>query len=499
MKKYLLGCFFLVASTLSLAGEKKCVPIDVPNPATQKACPEGFKGLQFKRTIVTCPDGKVKESDDFDKSQCVPIGGSQVDKCKINPSLCMEKPSPLGCPPGKHWTLEGLPYAHCVSDDPICPWGTTLVRNSIGEPSCKPNTCPSNKVLQGDGITCACPASTPYWDGAKCTSPPCANYTTETTQACPNNMPGSIVIRDTYNCNNSLVSSVELSNTCRNVLCPPPQVVYDPCPNGQTGQVVTTQSYTVENGRCVPNIIKDTSRCTNSTVNCPSDTVQYSACPAGQTGQVRAVTTYTGQWCSPSTTYDSSGCANIIQPQPTNCPATSIQYGTCPNGQSGQTRITTTYSGASCTPNTSTDTSNCIANCQSSTSTETSMCDSGFKGTKSRVVSVNSCTGTTYGSWDISGCLPDAPTQSCQPDGDWTGTFTQNYYDGRKILTGVTFVGCSGAEIVGREGDTTLLNCGYIWNGGGMEYPEIPTGKYPPGVISTGSKLSRCTNGSWTR
>lgn len=80
--------------------------------------------------------------------------------------------TPHNCPGSKHWVTLGTGIAHCVLDDFVCPMAQHLVHDAIGNPSCVSNTCPSNQVLQGDGVSCACPASLSVWNGSSCVAPP---------------------------------------------------------------------------------------------------------------------------------------------------------------------------------------------------------------------------------------------------------------------------------------------------------------------------------------
>lgn len=277
----------------------------------------------------TCPDGKITDGLTFDYSNCKPAGREAVDvnatDCSITPTAvgCMAVPTLSGCPTGKHWSLAGNKIAHCVNNDPVCPWGTSLTHDFMGEPSCIANTCPSNQVLQSDGISCACPASLPVWNGSSCVVPVCNSYISNVNAYCPAGQTGYITNQNTYDCKNNLLSSTEIANTCATpVSCPGPTTQFTACPSGQSGQMLVTTSYTMTNGTC-----------------------------------------------SSSLTTDTSGCS--IVPTPPTSPS-----------------------------------------CQSSTTTETAACDPGYTGTKSRSVTINSCTGTSYGDWDRSLCV-----QSSCPNG----------------------------------------------------------------------------------
>ncbi|WP_395009105.1 hypothetical protein [Undibacterium sp.] len=333
------------------AADTQCTPINMINTASQKPCGDGYSGLMFKRTIVTCPDGRVTQSPEYDRSQCVPNtgNGGYVNPCIANPALCMGKPKVLGCPPGKHWTMEGLPYAHCVSDDPVCNWGESLKKDAIGEPiGCFPNTCPSNQVLQADGISCACPVGT-SWNGTMCV-PPIVTCPADSTSvsACPAGQTGQITTTTTYAVvNGACVPSTSSSNNCQVITCPADSTSVTACPAGQTGQITTTTSYSVVNGACAPST-SSSNNC--QVITCPANSTSVSACPAGQTGQITTTTSYSvvNGACTPSTS-SSNNC------QALTCPANTTSFSACPAGQTGQIATTTFYviENNSCTPYTS--------------------------------------------------------------------------------------------------------------------------------------------------
>lgn len=405
------GLLFASSSSFANQGDRTCTPINMINTASQKPCGEGYSGLMFKRTIVTCPDGKVTQSPDYDRSQCVPNtgNGGYVNPCIANPALCMGKPQVLGCPPGKHWTMEGLPYAHCVSDDPVCGWGESLRKNAIGEPiGCFPNTCPSNQVLQADGISCACPPGD-VWNGAMCITPIVTCPADNTTySSCPAGQSGQVETTTTYAVVNGACqafTTVDTSN-CNAVVTPPtcPQDTSEAvsCSAGYSGQAYKNTSYSVVNGACQPSISIDNSGCVKDPIPCPSDSSSSSACPAGQSGSIVTTTSYSlvNGSCQASTSV-SNTCASI------SCPSDSSSSSACPGGQSGSIVTTTTYSvvNGSCQANTSVSNS-CIA-CVNSTTTETQSCPAGQTGSQTRQATTNSCTGaTSYTSWDSSGCKP---------------------------------------------------------------------------------------------
>jgi hypothetical protein len=92
--------------------------------------------------------------------------------CTLTPDRCGSEVVPPNCPAGRLWSLVGSGVAHCVNVNPVCSWGYSLKHDSLGHPSCVQNTCPSNMVLQGNGISCGCPAHLPIWNGASCVAAP---------------------------------------------------------------------------------------------------------------------------------------------------------------------------------------------------------------------------------------------------------------------------------------------------------------------------------------
>lgn len=104
-------------------------------PAGPVACDAGYTGKKFPMRTKTCPDGKITDGLTFDYSNCKPAGRENVDlnatDCSITPTAvgCMPVPTLSGCPVGKHWTLAGSKIAHCVNNDPVCPWGTSLTHD----------------------------------------------------------------------------------------------------------------------------------------------------------------------------------------------------------------------------------------------------------------------------------------------------------------------------------------------------------------------------------
>ena len=160
-----------------LVAASTCTPYSIPIQSTVKDCGPGLYGSMYKTTTKVCPSGEVKESTDFDTSNCrqPPTGGGFVTaaaRCRLTPGACASTPMASDCPVGQKWSLEGTGVAHCVDDDPTCPWGTSLTHDAAGHPSCGAIACPGNQVLQGDGKTCGCTVGT-TWNGFTCVPPSC--------------------------------------------------------------------------------------------------------------------------------------------------------------------------------------------------------------------------------------------------------------------------------------------------------------------------------------
>lgn len=152
-----------------------CEPYKIPIASTITACDNGMMGSKFRTMTKECPSGAVIESREFDTSNCTapapaPGAVNSINKCAVNPDACAPAISTSNCPSDSYWTLKGSGIAHCVKNDPVCPWGTSLAHDFLGNPSCEANTCPSGQVLQTDGKSCACPGTT-VWNGSSCVQP----------------------------------------------------------------------------------------------------------------------------------------------------------------------------------------------------------------------------------------------------------------------------------------------------------------------------------------
>ena len=278
-------------------------------------------GSKYKTMTKICPSGEVAESSEYDTSGCqtTPTGSNGTmtpeARCRLTPGACANAPIPAACPAGRKWTLAGSGIAHCVDVDPVCPWGTSLTHDRLGNPSCVANTCPSNQVLQADGKSCGC-SSGLVWNGSSCVAPTptCSEgVKTTSTAACPYG--GTKYYNETTT-----------------------------CPAGAYGAPSTSGAW-------------DTSQCAAQPVTCtPSSYTESAGCSTSGT-QYRNVSTTcpSGAYGSPSTAYgawDTSNCDAACSP-------TQSTYATaCGSGFSGTKYVTTYYSCPSGS-STSEDTSGC--------------------------------------------------------------------------------------------------------------------------------------------
>lgn len=306
-------------TTFAQTAPASCTPYSIPIQSTVTQCGSGMTGSKYKTMTKTCPGGEVKESTDFDTSGCRTAStGSNGTltaeaQCRLTPGACAYTPIASNCPAGRKWTLMGSGVAHCVDEDPVCPWGTSLTHDKLGNPSCVQNTCPSNQVLQADGKSCACPSGT-GWNGSSCVAPTCFEGTATTgSQACT--WGGTQYYRETTT-----------------------------CPSGAYGAPSKTGYW-------------DTSGCAPQPVTCtPSAWTESAACGSGMTGnQYRdhQTTCPSGQYGSPSYY---TGPWNTSACQATCSPSNSTYGTSCGTGYSGTKYITTYYtcpSGSYQTENTS--------------------------------------------------------------------------------------------------------------------------------------------------
>jgi hypothetical protein len=260
------------------------------------ACDAGYTGQKFTVTTKTCPDGWpngiIKTTSTFNTNQCKK--NQEIFKgdrtCELTPSACAQEPSAPGCPANMHWTLTGSSIAHCVQNDPGCGWGTSLVHDGLGNPSCVANTCPANQVLQSNGSSCACPSGT-AWNGSSCIAlpPPCMPSAVNSGNvACGAGFTGSKHGVTTTSCPGSVVTFAWDTSACLPIAVPPPCT--PSAVNGGNvacGAGFTGSKFLVTTNACPGNIISSVwnssacspitppSVCTNGAANFPTCTLYF--------------------------------------------------------------------------------------------------------------------------------------------------------------------------------------------------------------------------------
>lgn len=446
--KILLRTILLFAALVGMSNARaaNCVPYSIPIADTVMACGQGLIGSKYKTRSLECPKGNIVESTAYDTSDCrpvppAPLAVNTVSKCVVTPDACAALPSAMACPPGTHWTLAGSGVAHCVQDDPVCPWGTSLTHDTLGNPSCIANTCVSNKVLGSDGISCICPASLPVWNGSSCTAPvvSCvADAVPQSPVACGAGFSGTKF--------RTLVTS---------------------CPSGPYG--APSSSLTAY----------DTSGCTPLAVTCSPGSVDLSpvACGSGFTGtkfRTETTTCPSGPYGSPSVStsgYDTSSCG-------------------CANGASNYPTCTPPVV---CTPTSSTTSASCGSGFTGTKYTTTAtFCPSGTSST----VDTSAC-GCANGALDYPTCSAVPADPKC-PAEEWRGSFTTAYSTKKgPILLGYIYVGCYGPTTEGVAGEKSPMACGYVFSDADWTSPEgAPPG---PDFVQEWVKQSVCKSGAWTK
>lgn len=327
--KFIVSVLTLFAITFLGAAPAQaaiCTPYTVPVQSTIVNCGPGFVGVKYKTSTLNCATGKVTVSAEYDTSGCATasMSGGQLAsamKCALTPDACAAVPVVQGCPIGQHWTLAGTRTAHCVPDDPVCGWGTSLIHDATGIPSCQTNTCSGGKVLQADGISCACPTNTVLSNGICVPTPPtCIASVVTNSAACTGGQTGTMTQTKTTS-----------------------------CPGGQYGTPSVTYS------------AWNTSSCVTPAVTCTSSTTSESgSCPTGYTGsKYRSVYTScpAGSYGAPSVSY-SGWTDNCVAPAPVCTTSTNSVTAACGTGFTG-TRVITTTTLCPSGSTTSEDTSGC--------------------------------------------------------------------------------------------------------------------------------------------
>lgn len=211
---------WLSASASAQSAPAACTPYSIPIQSTISECGPGLTGTKYKTLTMQCPSGVLTRSDAFDVSSCKASTTNSDGmvtpeaRCKIMPGACAIAPAPApgNCASGRKWSLAGSGVAHCVDEDPVCPWGTSLKHDFLGHPSCEQNTCPSNQVLKSDGKSCGCQSGR-EWNGSSCVvpappappaAPNCPTNVLIDNQPCPNGQRGRMLKYRTTECNGSV-------------------------------------------------------------------------------------------------------------------------------------------------------------------------------------------------------------------------------------------------------------------------------------------------------
>jgi hypothetical protein len=346
----LLAVFALCATgtTFAQTAPASCTPYSIPIQTTMTDCGPGLLGSKYKTMTKSCPSGEVKESADYDTSGCqiAPsgVGGTvtQAARCRLTPDACANAPIAANCPPGRKWSLKGSGVAHCVDEDPVCPWGTSLNHDFLGNPSCVQNTCPSNQVLQSDGKSCGC-SSGLVWSGSSCVpaKPTCqpSDVDDQWGMACPEG-PGMRYRRKVTTCPNGPYGAPYEyyyweTSECDTYEPPPPPPPTTcttsswsesaECTGGRSGSMSRTVTTSCPGGAYGSPSTSygswDESQCSTATVCTPSQSTYGTSCGSGFTGTKYITTYYTCPSGSYQTENDSNcGCANGATNYPTCTP-----------------------------------------------------------------------------------------------------------------------------------------------------------------------------------
>lgn len=370
-----------------------CVPYTIPIASTVEACGPGLVGTKYKTKSKACPSGTVMESQEYDTSNCLPAAprpGSvnNTNKCLVTPDACAPTINTSNCDPGWHWTLQGSDIAHCVMDDPVCPWGTSLEHDRLGNPRCETNTCSGGQVLQADGKSCACPANM-VLDGGTCVPavPSCNEGIEERSRSCSTGYTGSIL-----------------------------QERQTTCPSGPYGAPLVTSWYQTDNS-CEPiSTPPTTPTVPTAPVTCTAgSTTEWSMCPEGGAAMWRYHTTScpSGSSGAPSTStsdWDTSMCPAAAEPAPSAPPAPPATPADTPPATGSE-------SGSSTPPP-----DNSIPTpCTETSSFTTKACTSGYTGTMTTIITnhcpagsgsstevIDNC-GCANGAADYPTCTPPPP------------------------------------------------------------------------------------------
>lgn len=493
----------------SAAAPPVCVPYKIPIASTIEACGPGLIGTKFKTKSKECPSGKLTESSEFDTSGCstaAPRPGTvnTANKCLVTPDACAPAVTTSNCQPDEHWTLAGSGIAHCVKNDPVCPWGTSLTHDFLGNPSCEANTCSGGQVLQGDGKSCACPANM-VLNGGSCVpqTPSCYEGVESRSLACAAGYTGEIVQeRETFCPSGPYGGSTTgswqtVSSTCTQAAPPPtetpPPTTCTPgstaeyadcasgsgtmwryhttsCPSGSTGSPSTTVGSWNTSSCSAPaspppptEVPPPTSSCTESS------TVSTKSCGPGFSGFIKTTTT---KLCpTGSTTQEENSC------QPLTCSNGASNYPTCTlecaNGASDY---------PTCTPkcaNGATDYPVCSPVSEPCKETETSVsqsCGSGYVGTRDVVTTKLCPSGTSTRTVDNCSCANGGTNYpTCTPPCE--EKYSSSTFSCGGGFTGTKTIVTTQLCPTGTKTDT-IDNCGC--SNGASDYPTCTPPAPPP-------------------
>jgi hypothetical protein len=303
------------------------------------------------------------------------------------PDSCAAAPLAQNCATGSHWTLIGSGIAHCVQDDPVCPWSTSLTHDSQGNPSCEQNTCPANQVLQIDGKSCACPTGT-SWNGSTCVTQVCTADSSGFYRACSNGADASEFVIKSVN-----------------------------CPFGPYGPAVSNER--VDDADC----------------KASADPAPAPGCTAGTTYEEANCDTGTGKKWRGLTTYCPGGASGYPSSYYSDWHTES-----CGGTSTPSTPSTPTTTDPSPTPDP-------VPACTVTTSTNATSCGTGYTGTKYVTVK-QLCPSGTSSSEDTSGCgcangATDYPT--CSPVPAPEPDLTKTCKTISRVVQTDTSIGCGGS------------------------------------------------------
>lgn len=288
-----------------------CVPYSIPVQSTIVECGPGLTGTKYKTLNKICPSGAMKESRDYDTSECHPAstdsnGALTAEaRCRLTPGACAKAPTPSNCPVGRKWSLMGSGVAHCVDEDPPCPGGT-VNHDWLGHPTnCQTTATRSQSCGAGytgsirqrrtvytwvDGRTTYGSWSTTS-DTCKAIPPPepepeptipnpggggtCSPSTSTESAACSGGRPGSMYRQVSTTCPGGPNGSPSTTygawneNSCSTVCSPRTETSSAACGSGFTGTKYITTTFACPSGTST-SINEDGCGCANGANNYPT-------------------------------------------------------------------------------------------------------------------------------------------------------------------------------------------------------------------------------------